>query len=502
MTNQQAEIVKLQEWAAKNPQEAIKRAAKVREALLVQAREDINTFAEMVFKDEFTGNFVVQSNLHEDWHRQAAASDRLCLFAPIEHGKTNNMAIIRTVWELGRNPNLRFIIISNTAKQAKKIIAPIQRYIEQSEELHAIFPDLLPSDREADKWSSDQLTVRRSSSAKDPSVMAIGIHGALLGARADRLIMDDILDFENCRTQQQREDLWLWIRSAVFGRLTEHARVLVVGTAFHPEDVLHKLAKEPGWVHRRTPAIDAEGNPRWPERWSKERIEKKKIELGPMEFARQMLCVARDDASSRFEQRWIDKSFELGKDRMFRARFTAPSGILVVIGVDLAVQQHSAADETVIFVVAVHQNQTREVLKIEAGKWTGPDIVERIYSAFSRYGAHKVIVESNSAQAFIGQFAASKYAMPIVPFTTTAQNKMHPQYGVESIAIEMSQGKWIFPCEGGKDKEMLALEAEMLYYQPTAHTGDRLMAMFFAREGARAGLPPTAETGSINLTRR
>lgn len=214
-----------------------------------------------------------------------------------------------------------------------------------------------------------------------------------------------------------------------------------------------------------------------------------------------MLCQARADDQARFDRKWIDRCFELGREKPVRTKFDPPAGVLVVIGVDLAVQQHSAADETVIFTIAVDPMQTREVLSIESGRWTGPEIIQRIYSAYNRFNAHKVIVESNSAQAFIVQFAADRFAMPVEPFTTTAQNKMHPQFGIESIAAEMANGKWVFPCFGGKTREFQALEANMLYYQPDAHTGDYMMAMFFAREGARSGMK-VAETGTLNWNRR
>jgi hypothetical protein len=42
---------------------------------------------------------------------------------------------------------------------------------------------------------------------------------------------------------------------------------------------------------------------------------------------------------------------------------------------------------------------------------------------------------------------------------------------------------------------------EMLYYQPSAHTGDRLMACWMAREAARQ-VRPKAQRGHIDLSSR
>ena len=66
----------------------------------------------------------------------------------------------------------------------------------------------------------------------------------------------------------------------------------------------------------------------------------------------------------------------------------------------------------------------------------------------------------------------------------------------------MSAGAWVIP---NHDKVMHPEVAEwvdeMLYYDPRAHTGDRLMASWFAREGVRLGAI-TAETGRLDLMRR
>jgi hypothetical protein len=71
---------------------------------------------------------------------------------------------------------------------------------------------------------------------------------------------------------------------------------------------------------------------------------------------------------------------------------------------------------------------------------------------------------------------------------TTGRNKLSPEYGVESLAAELAAGMWAIPCaRGTKETHPQIGEwiAEMLYYDPATHTGDRLMASWIAREAAR-----------------
>jgi len=162
-----------------------------------------------------------------------------------------------------------------------------------------------------------------------------------------------------------------------------------------------------------------------------------------------------------------------------------PNGYRTYTGVDLGVRQHRKSDLTSLTTIIVHPNGDREILACETGRWAAKDIIIRIIDHHQRYHSI-VIVENNHAQQFIVDFTKSETAIPVKPFFT-GKNKAHPEFGVESIATEMANGKWIIPSRDGKPatKDLDALVTEMLYYDPREHTGDRLMSLWFAREGSR-----------------
>jgi hypothetical protein len=466
---------------------------------VLAARSDPNAFIEYVLRDEETRAHVDQAAVHEEWHRLIDAHDRLVLLASVESGKSFQLSVGRVLYEVGRDPSLRCAIVSNTHAQAAKIMRAHRSYVERSPELRAVFPALQPGD----PWTDSALTVRRQNIARDPTIQAFGIHGAVLGSRIDLLVLDDILDYENTRTDAQREKLWQWIKSTLLGRLTARSRVVAVGTAWHPEDALHRFATMPGFEARRYPLVSDTGESRWPARWTVERIARKREELGPLEFARQVLCLARDETSARFKREWIDVALKRGDGNDLRyALNTLPQGVRTYTGVDLAVQQHAGADWTVLATIAVWPDGTRELIGLERGRWSGPEIVDHIVDAHRRYMS-VCVVENNASQEFILQFARAKSAVPIVPFTT-GRNKAHPEFGVESLAAEMASGKWSIPNHSGRlDATVGVLVREMLYYDPNAHTGDALMALWFAREGVRLGAPKKrAAIGSTNLMAR
>jgi len=461
------------------------------------ARTDVNVFCEFVLKDEKTGESVTQAPTHEAWHRLADEHDRLLIWSHIESGKTQQLSIGRTLWELGRDPSLRCLVLSNTKTQATKVADSIRRYVEHSSELHEVFPHLVPGE----PWGSNAFSVKRPTISKDPSIQTAGVHGNVLGSRLDRVLLDDVLDYENTQTEDLRKGLIEWVASTVFGRVVEGGRWRSTGTAFHPQDLLHHLARQ-GWAAFKYPVVDAAGHPRWPERWSLERIAKKVHELGPVEAQRQLMCEARDDSTARFKRDWIEIALRLGEGTsLASALHVLPPGYRTYTGVDLAVQQKDSSDSTCLFTLAIDPHGNRNVLNVEAGKWAGPEIVLRINQAHQRYQSI-VIVENNAAQDFIRQFAIAGSAVPIIPFTT-GRNKAHPEFGIESIATEMAQGKWRIPNHNGRmHPEVSTWVDEMLFYSPAAHTGDRLMASWFAREGARLGVRAIESHVQVDFNRR
>lgn len=449
------------------------------------ARDDPNEFMELVLRDEETGKPIQQAPLHEEFQQLATAEDRLLVWGHIESGKTQQLAIGRTLFELGRNPRLRYVIGSAGAKYSATLVSTIKRYIERPGPIHDIFPKLRPGP----KWTDSTLVVDLpgKSIQKDPTIQATSLASAgITGSRTDRLLLDDLLNLKNTANPTGREEALKWYRGVTRSRLTPDARVIWLGNAFHPEDAMHVLSQGGGFAWKKFPVVSPDGQLTWPDRWPRKRIETARVEFGPHEFARQLLCIPRDESSARFRREWIDACLKRGEGRKPAFALTeVPAGYRTYTGVDLGVRRTNKSDLTVLFTIVVHPDESREVIWIESGRWAAKEIVSKIVDTHNRYGSI-VIVENNQAQQFIVDFTKSESAVPVRPFFT-GSNKAHPAFGVESLATEMANGKWIIPSVNGRPatKELDAWVTEMLYYDPNAHTGDRLMASWFAREGSR-----------------
>lgn len=494
------------------------------EQIIEGARRSPTVFLSHVLRDEQTGKRIKLAPMHVEWQRLLTKHDRLILWAHVESGKTSAISIGRALYEVGRNPQLRVCIISKTKGLAQKIVRSCQQIVsgetESAQAFREVFPHVRPAYDPSLPWTSLALTIERAVPSKDPTIQASGAFGNIIGSRIDLLIIDDVLDSTSTRTPAPRTALWDWMHGTVVGRLTEDSRVWALGNAYHPDDYLHRLEKVGRYKAYRFPVIDpATKLPAWPERWSAKRIEDAKLEFGPLDYARALFCQPRDDDSARFKREWVEVALRQGEGLKFlstRADLLKelalasyadslrvgghidPQRLRIYIGVDLAVQLHSAADMTAFVIVAVLPDGTRRLLWIEAGHWGAPEILGRIKRLDEAYQPTAVIVENNAAQAYIVQLAHAETAVPVIPFTTGKQ-KAHPEFGVEGIAAELVAQKWIFPCDAVEKMhpELFALVSEILSYDPRSHSGDRLMGMWFAREGARMGMHPA---GSVSVT--
>lgn len=489
-------------WARQHPEEAARLQREVYWRRVALARVDPNEFCELVLRDEETGMPIVQAPIHEEFHRLRLKHPKLITWGHVESGKTQQLTIGHSLWEIGNDPRLRFVIGSGSMKYASRLVGACRRYIEKPGPIHDIFPRLRPGP----VWNAAAFAVDIpgvKGVPKDPTMQAVSVGTAsITGSRTDRFVGDDLLTAENTNSPQKRQQTKDWYYAIPMSRMTRKGRVSLVGNAFHPEDLYHELAGHPEYAWRKFPVL-VDGKSVWPERWPLERIEEARGAMLAHEFARQLLCIPRDESSSRFKREWIDGALRRGDG--YRPAFALnaiPPGYSCLTGVDLGVRQKRKSDLTVLTTILVHPNEDREILWIESGRWAAKDIVDRIVDTHRRYSSI-VIVENNAAQQYIIDFTKELSAVPVRPFTT-GKNKSNQEFGIESLATEIANGKWIIPSKGGRpaNKEIDALVTGMLYYDPNQHTADHLMSLWFAREGARQPPKKRARTFRIDTMSR
>ena len=489
-----------------------------------QAREDSKKFFEFVMRREHDGA-LVDCAPHQRVLLDFVEAHPMCVIRmPVGTSKTFCMAAI-TLRLLGRDLSSRGAIVSATQGQAMKPLSLVRDTIESSDALRMVFPALRRSRRKTDSWTISEITVDRPPGIRDPSLIAVGIDGALSGARLSWVVVDDILDRENTATPAGLQKVHEWFDSTVLSRIDpEGGRVVVTNTPWCPDDLTYRL-EAAGWptltmdvtgnlritnapdfdtddivpsaregeVYRLTThaeprnereEVSDETVPLWPERYSWEQIESLRGKHLPHRFNQLYLCICRADDTARCKADWIDRCKAQGRGTTLQSEYLG--GNTTFTGVDLAVGKGASYDATAFFTFEHLPDGKRKIIDVEFGQWDAPTIVAKLIDKAQRYKSI-VRVENNAAQDYIRQFARAQNASIPIRAHATGRGKAHPEYGVEGLFIELQNAAWIIPCDihGRCHPAVQQWVDDCLYYQPDAHTGDVLMAAYLAREQAR-----------------
>ena len=215
-----------------------------------RARRDPATFFEFALREEKTQARITIAAHQRVLFAFVNAFPRCVIRMPAGSSKTFCMAGL-TLWLLGLDVTERGGMISASQEQASKPFSMVQDYLEDEHraypELHLVFPELRPSPRQKDKWTETRLVVDRPPGIRDASLAAIGIDGALQGARLSWILVDDVLNEENTSTPAARQKVNRLFFSKVLSRKDiEHSRIVVTNTPWHPSDLTYALEKA-GW---------------------------------------------------------------------------------------------------------------------------------------------------------------------------------------------------------------------------------------------------------------
>ena len=227
-------------------------ARRLRDALIrkaAAARKDPVKFFDFAMREERTLNRIKAAPHQRLLFEFVSFYEHCVIRMPIGSSKTFSMAAL-TLLLLGNDPTERGAIISATQGQAAKPLSMVQDYLDEPgyyPELGLVFPNLRPSRRLKDPWTQSKLVVDRPPGIRDPSLVAIGIDGALPGARLSWILVDDVLTEENTRTSAGRAKVNQFFGSTVLSRKDiTGAKIVVCNTPWHPEDLTFKLEKA-GW---------------------------------------------------------------------------------------------------------------------------------------------------------------------------------------------------------------------------------------------------------------
>lgn len=213
---------------------------------------------------------------------------RVLINVPPEHAKSTTITTNYVLYNIVTNPNSRVIIVSKTQGMARKFLGAIKTRLSHPAyiKLQTAFGPNGGYKADATQWSADMiyLGTGRDSGEKDPTVQALGFGSQIYGARADLIVLDDVVMNSNAHEWEKQLE---WLQKEVITRLGRHGKLLIVGTRVASID-LYKMIRDGGqWTGGKTPftycampaVLEFDENPEnWKTLWSRTNIQENDID--------------------------------------------------------------------------------------------------------------------------------------------------------------------------------------------------------------------------------
>lgn len=231
------------------------------------ARTDLAFFCQYVHRGRWkrAPHLELVCKLLEDVERGNVK--RLILTMPPRHGKSMTVTESFPAWFLGHHPDARVIEVSYSDALSRDFGEKVRRKIEEfGPEIFNVKLDRGRADKS--DWGIE---------GHSGGMVSSGVGGAITGKGADLMIIDDpVKNRQEADSETYRERLWSEWQATLSTRLHPGARVVVVLTRWHEDDLAGRLlAHSPeAWRVVNLPAISegegdplgrAEGEPLWPE---------------------------------------------------------------------------------------------------------------------------------------------------------------------------------------------------------------------------------------------
>lgn len=233
------------------------KASKERRARALDPVTGLQFFAETYFPHYLT---KAPSLLHEHLfirlpaiaHNNKGARD--VIIAPRGAAKSTIVSLIYPIWRALLQMSRYVIVAMDSFTQAALQLEAIKAELEENPRLAMDFPEIAGKGR---IWREGEIVCKNNCRIEGVGA-AMKLRGRRHGPyRPDLVILDDVENDENVRSQEQRDKLESWILKAVLklGPADDSMDLLHIGTVLHHDAVILRNEKRPGWRAARFRAL-------------------------------------------------------------------------------------------------------------------------------------------------------------------------------------------------------------------------------------------------------
>lgn len=356
--------------------------------------------------------------------------DRLMIFMPPRHGKSELGSRRFPAWYLGRNPDRSIIAASYNSDLATDFGREV-RNIVGTPEYACVFDDtgLAVDSKAANRWHTSQGGI----------YVAAGVGTAVTGRGANVFLIDDpVKDREEADSEIKRQRVWDWYTSTAYTRLAPGGAIILIQTRWHEDDLGGRLleAQSQGgdtWEILDLPAIDESGEALWPENYDLASLGRIKSAIGPRDWSALYQQKPAPDEGLYFRREWIEFYDKLPE----HVHHYGASDYAVTAG---------GGDYTVHGVGAVDENDTLYLVDWWRGQQETDVWIEEVIRFMRRYKPLQWAEEQGQIIKSVGPFLTKRmHELKVYCHREQYPSAVDKPTRARSIQGRMAMGKVKFP---------------------------------------------------------
>lgn len=246
---------------------------------------------------------------YQEWEEVVEGNARSLIESPRGSWKSYFFALAYPLWKILQGKT-EVLMVSDSEDQARKNLRTLRQVIENND---ALAP-MRPTTKEL--WGTDQVSFPNGS-----LVTIMGFGTSRRGLHPDIIIPDDI---ESESGKMSREDRNRMYFGVISGMATPKTKIAAVGTPLEFGDILQQLSKNQTYKYWRRPAL-INGINQFPDIWEDKWIQFRKMEMGSINFAREMMLERIDPATQPFKREYETLYTELPSNFSYTATFCDPA---------------------------------------------------------------------------------------------------------------------------------------------------------------------------------
>jgi predicted phage terminase large subunit-like protein len=344
--------------------------------------------------------------------------------APRGCGKTRIGDIGYAAWKAVNNPNIRILIVSDTDTHAVRFLGTIKAVLESHPILKQYYGEL-----RGNKWTDHEIVLktRTDKTLTEATISAMGMYsGAVTTGHYSVIIADDLINFDNSRTEGQRERSKDWFKTTLLPTILPGGEIHCLGTRYHYSDLWDMVQNEFGYHTQVQKAIKDDGLSIWEKHMplndriddgrKTEGLESIKQTLGSVIFALQY----QNDTQ-------LLKEGNVFQYDWFQYYDTIPAGLRIFQGVDPAISQKDTADFFALVTVGIDEGNIY-VLDIIRERLTFDQQIQMIKRKHNEWQPLIVGIEKVAYQEALIQHVREEYPEIRVKEIQTIRDKVSRAY--------------------------------------------------------------------------